>query len=242
MVTPLVVRVPADGHEVKDLGSVPEVEEFGVAADQVAAHEDVHDAADEGDLLAQGDGFGVVPPGAQLLDACAHAFAVAVELFLSRRDAPPPLVHHALASHMALILQGLARLAHLLGLGGNSLLELLELLGERKVVEQVEHAEPIERREGLPVFLVRAASGERGLTGEARARLGVVGRPQGGRLDGIVVRDGSVGGGGTPARVWRHDGLAVGGGAFRLCVWFWSPHRGRSCILMPVVMRFPSQG
>ena len=122
---------------------------------------------------------------------------------------------------MALILQGLPRLAHLLRLCRYPLLDFLKLLREGEVIEEVEDAEPIERREGLPVFMVGTAAREGGVTGDSGVPLGV-GWPQGGSVDG-VVRDGGVEDG-TRARIWGQDGLAVCGCALRLVAGFWIPH------------------
>lgn len=160
MVAAPVIGEISDRHEVDELGGVPEVEGLGVRADQVAADEDVHDAADEGDFLAEGDGFRVVPLLAQLLDALLHALPIPLELFVGRGHSSPPFFHHALPCFLAPRLEGSPRLPHLFRLCGDTPLQLLQLLWQSKVVEQIQDGQAIQRREGVPVIVVGAAARE----------------------------------------------------------------------------------
>lgn len=76
------------------------MEVLWIGPDQISADEDVHNAADEGYLLPQGNDFGIIPLVAQLIYALAHAFPVSLELLICRRKSTPPFFNHALASNM----------------------------------------------------------------------------------------------------------------------------------------------
>lgn len=76
MIALLVVAVEAYGHEVENLDRVPNMEPFGICADQVAADKDVHDTKDESQLLAEGNGLGIVPALSKLIDIGAHSLLV----------------------------------------------------------------------------------------------------------------------------------------------------------------------
>ena len=51
----LMVGVPAYGHEVEQLNTVPVRVQMRPATHKVTTHKDVHDACDEGNLFAQRD-------------------------------------------------------------------------------------------------------------------------------------------------------------------------------------------
>jgi hypothetical protein len=82
MISTAVVCEDADGHEVNELGRIPEVKVLRETADQISTDKDVHNAANERYLLSHADGLCIVPLPSQLVDTLAHAFSVAIELFI----------------------------------------------------------------------------------------------------------------------------------------------------------------
>jgi hypothetical protein len=55
MVTPLVVGIPSNRHEVKKLRRVPIMEQLWITANEIPTDEDVKDSADERHFLSEGD-------------------------------------------------------------------------------------------------------------------------------------------------------------------------------------------
>ena len=131
--------------------------------DEIAADEDVHNTADERYLLPQGDCLCIVPMLAQLVNTASHLLPVAIELFISRGNTTPPLLYHALPSELCLRLECISRPADLVSLGGDSLLELLKLLRQSKVVEKIKDCKSVEWWKGVPIIVVGAASREGGI-------------------------------------------------------------------------------
>lgn len=101
---------------------------LGVAANEISTNEDVQNATDERYLLSQADGLGVVPLLAKLIDATSHLLAVAVELLVGRGNAPPPFFDHTFSGKLRLGLEDISGPANLVSLGGDTLLQLFELL------------------------------------------------------------------------------------------------------------------
>lgn len=152
-----------NGHEVDELGRIPDVKPLRIATHQIPTRKDVHNAADKGYLLSEADGLCIIPLLAELLNSLPHALPISFELFIGRGDTPPPFLHHSVAGILGSRLESISRPSHLVGLGRYTPLELLELLGQGKVVQQVEDGQAVKRREGIPVVLVCAAA-----TGEGR--------------------------------------------------------------------------
>jgi hypothetical protein len=122
MISSSVVGDHPYGHEVDELCRVPDVEVLRKPADEVAAKEDVHDAANEGYLLPQRDDLCVVPLVSQLLHALAHPLPVSLELLLRRGNSSSPFLNHALPSELAFGLEGFSRPADLFRLSRYALL------------------------------------------------------------------------------------------------------------------------
>lgn len=83
MVASAAISEEADGHEVNQLDSIPQVEVLGVAANEIATQEDVENATDEGNLLAQADSLGITPLLAKFIHASAHLLSVSIKLLVS---------------------------------------------------------------------------------------------------------------------------------------------------------------
>lgn len=149
-----VVRVEADWHEVGQLGPVPQVEQLGIPSDYVATDEHVQHPADERHLLPQRDDPGVVPALSQPVHALAHLLPVPVELLVRGRYPAPPLLDDPRLGSVPTRPEGISLPADLLRLCRDVPLQLLQLLWQRKVVQQVEHRQPLQRREGLPILLI----------------------------------------------------------------------------------------
>ena len=176
-----VVGEITNGHEVEQLGTEPQVEVLWAGPHQIPADEDVEHTGDERDLLAQRHGGRLTPLLAQTVHAILHPAAVLFKLFVSGRHASFEFSDHTFPGVTARRPQLLALLAHFLFLHIERELPFLEALGELEVVEQVEDAQLVEWREGLPVLRVGAAVGE-GRVARQAARRG------GRRIEVIVIK------------------------------------------------------
>lgn len=162
VVSTSMVCEDTNGHEVYKLGRIPDVKPLRIATHQISARKDVHNATDEGYLLSEADGLCIIPLLAELLDSLPHALPISFELFIGRGDTPPPFLHHSVAGILGSRLEGISRPSHLVGLGRDAPLELLELLGQGKVVQKVEDGQAVKRRESIPIVLVGTAATREG--------------------------------------------------------------------------------
>ena len=92
MITPFLVCIPSNGHEVKELHGVPDMEILRISSDQVSTDEHIQDSTNEGYLFSSCDCLGIVPTPANSVDTLPHTFPISFELFVRGWNAPSPFL------------------------------------------------------------------------------------------------------------------------------------------------------
>lgn len=132
MVADLTVCKEADRHKVQQLCCVPVVKILRCSPDEVARYQNVEDAANEAELLADSDRLGGIPSLVDAINTPTHLLAVSVELLIGSWDHTSPFLDDLVSCIEAGRLQSLALLS-------NALLNAVKVLRESQSFEDVEH-------------------------------------------------------------------------------------------------------
>lgn len=90
-----MIRVVSDWHEIAQLRGKPVVEQVGVSSDKVATDKDVQHTSNERQLLPKRDSLGIIPSRTESVNRIPHPLPVLVQLFVWRRQAPPPFFYNS---------------------------------------------------------------------------------------------------------------------------------------------------
>ena len=143
MISFLPIEIESDRIEEGKLSGVPPVKILRKSADEIAADEDVEDAANEGNLLSHSHRLGAVPSCAESIDRGTHALAILLKLFIMARDSASPFIDYLSSCLLRSLFQLLLLTIHLFSMCSKGGLEFFETLGKSEILNEIKDTESV---------------------------------------------------------------------------------------------------